>query len=288
MRTSSFGAAIAGLPPRLRPLATAGGARSPLPRSGAGPLLQLLHPPQQLVHHPQRLLAQPFRGSWAVESKGRPHRPAAAAVGAAQGLEQFMAQAGTAAVQLLLEAESGVPPVAPQLLLQTPQTPGRPDAQRLPAGMAGQGAPPAFHQVGTEAMGGTDGDAAARRLRRRPGRPRGPRAGRGRPGPAGLSRGGRVLPGRSPHRLPGAGWIRCPLQKGLQLQTQGAHLPAQRLVLRQQRLDVGGQRPGTGGGSPAARIEAHRGRSSRTAAIVPESPQAAPRPGSPRASATAR
>lgn len=141
-----------------------GAGAAPLAVGLGWTLLQPLHPLQQRGHHPQRLFAQPFDRTRSVERKSGPYRPAHPAVGTAQGLRHFTAKAWGTPIQLLLQREEGIPPMAAQLLLQSAQATGWTDAQLLPVGMGGQGLAPALHLGCMHTMGKATGDAAARRF----------------------------------------------------------------------------------------------------------------------------
>ena len=74
----------------------------------------------QLHHHLERRFSEPLRRPGAIEGKGRPHGPAGPTVGAPERFGQCGAQARGAALELLLQAERRVRPVASQLLDHPP------------------------------------------------------------------------------------------------------------------------------------------------------------------------
>ena len=115
------------------------------------PLLQALHPLAQFFHHPQGLVVEPLHSPRPEEGKGGPHGPAPPAMGPPQRSGQFGAQARVVAIELLLQAEGRVPPLAPQLLDQPPQAPRRSHPQARPARMAGHRLAPALRLLLGEA-----------------------------------------------------------------------------------------------------------------------------------------
>ena len=220
-------------------------------RAGAAacPLaVQPVHPLAQFLHHPQGLLAEPLDRPGPVQGEGGPHGPATATVGPPQGSGQRAAQPRHLPIQLLLQAEAGVPPVATQLVHQAPQATRGPQPQAGPAGVVRHRLAPAVHHQGGDPRLGAGGHPALAAL------------------PALIA----------PLILPLVAPLVVPLVEQLVEQlAQSAHLPPQGLVLRQQRLHIGGDRPSTRRGSPAAGIKAHRGRATASQhASQDASPQA--------------